>query len=102
VHLLHVALPQITNGEVRQRYRALVGLVEQLAPSRVPAEFEQRANGDVTRFIGHARHTIKNALLGLPLPEGGPPPLLDRAGANSLWTPVDIDPEDLYFQPAQD
>lgn len=95
VQALHVDLPLITSDDFRQRYRHLTSLIEQLVRGEVEADHRERAEGDVTGYIRHVRHCVKNMLLARPLPDGSvKPPALNRPGDGALWKPAEIDPED--------
>jgi hypothetical protein len=90
-------VPFLADEEIRQRYRALINLVDVAASGAVPDAHRARATGDLIRYICHVRHTIKRALHGLPLPETKEPPVLERTDDASLWVAPETDPEDAYF-----
>jgi hypothetical protein len=96
LHGLRVDIPLIATQEVRDRYRALVELTEQLAALTPNSKRIERQRGDLIRYISYVRHAIKNALNGEPIPAHTDPPVLVRDD-KALWSPLEIDPEDAYF-----
>lgn len=97
VALRAVQLPLITDPEIRARYRALVSLADELGKLGSGTGERDRQRGDVVRYIGYVRHSVKAALQGEPPCHLTPIPLSSTRTDDARWTPPVTDPEDTYF-----